>query len=167
MNSLIIRREAFEAVDGFEVEFRGLYEDQVFLSKIAARFPVMLIPDVLDYYRQHPGSSCHRGMETGDYHPERLHPARKRYLLWLERHCDRMRIDHESLRRALRRQMLPYRWKVVGLYHTARIIGSTSMRNRILRHLPPWAVKRLRRIKSGFEVRTERLGKLFGQRPAG
>jgi glycosyltransferase involved in cell wall biosynthesis len=164
MNSLIVRRAAFERVGGFEPEFRGLYEDQVFLSKMAATHPVMLIEDVLDYYRQHAGSSCYQGIQTGDYHPELPHPARYRYLSWLEAYCRRQGVVDAALRRALRRQLRPYRWKVVGYWHTARIVGTDRLKAWVRRTLPEPARRALRRVRTGVEVRADRLARLLASR---
>jgi glycosyltransferase involved in cell wall biosynthesis len=120
MNSLLVRRDAFERVGGFEEEFRGLYEDQVFLSKMAANFPVVIVGEILDHYRQHGDSCCHKGIETGDYHPNLLHPARGRYLRWLKGYCRAIRLTDRTTRKALRRELLPYQWKLVALLYTLR-----------------------------------------------
>lgn len=87
--SLLVRRDAYEAIGGFEPSFRGLYEDQVFLSKMTATQPVVVIDEILDHYRQHSESCCYRNMARGDYDLEGLHPARGRYLRWLRDHLAR------------------------------------------------------------------------------
>lgn len=146
--SLIIRRNAFEAVGGFEPEFRGLYEDQVFLSKITATYPVAVIPDVLDYYRQHAASCCNMSIQTGDYDPSDLHPARGRYLAWLQRYCRERRIGDRGVERALRRQIWPYRSRVGFLFHRARRTLPQAVRRAALRRLSPGVRNFLRAAKA-------------------
>jgi glycosyltransferase involved in cell wall biosynthesis len=107
--SLLVRRDAYDAVGGFEPSFRGLYEDQVFLSKMTAAHPVVVIDEVLDYYRQHAGSCCSQAIATGAYDPGTWHPARIGYLKWLQRYLARIGLDDPVLSRAIRRQMVPYR----------------------------------------------------------
>jgi hypothetical protein len=137
---LLIRRACFERVGGFETEFRGLYEDQVFLSKMALHFPMVVIPDVLDHYRQHPASACSRGIESGDYDPNGLHPARRRYLFWLETYCDERSIDNRRLRRALNRELWPYRSAFNASLHRIRHRAPEPFR-RAIRRVLPWELR--------------------------
>ena len=95
--SLLVRRDAYERIGGFEPSFRGLYEDQVFLSKMALWHPVVVTDQVLDRYRQHSQSCCYRAIETGEYHPEDLHPARLRYLRWMLRYSREHRVASSDL----------------------------------------------------------------------
>ena len=115
--SLLVRRDAYERIGGFEPSFRGLYEDQVFLSKMALWNPVVVTDQVLDRYRQHSQSCCYRAIETGEYHPEELHPARLRYLKWMLRYCREHRVADAVIWRELRRQAGRYRfprtWKFI------------------------------------------------------
>lgn len=107
--SLLIRRDSYERIGGFEPAFRGLYEDQVFLSKMAASEPVVVIADVLDYYRQHSESCCYRSMARGEYDLEGLHPARGRYLEWLGRYLRGVGVRDPVIETQIRRQLLPHR----------------------------------------------------------
>lgn len=108
--SLLIRRDAYEALGGFEEEFRGLYEDQVFLSKMTLAYPVVVIEEVLDHYRQHSESCCFKSIGTGEYDPFGDHAARQRYLLWLQAYCARTGCHDRVIDRELRRQLRPYDW---------------------------------------------------------
>lgn len=134
--SLLVRRDAYQAVGGFEPSFRGLYEDQVFLSKMTAAQPVVVIDEVLDHYRQHSESCCYRNMARGDYDLEGLHPARGRYLAWLRDHLARTKVEDPVIARAVRRQLLPH--QVPGLAHAIKRYRATRrwVRKRVGRHTP-------------------------------
>jgi peptidoglycan/xylan/chitin deacetylase (PgdA/CDA1 family)/glycosyltransferase involved in cell wall biosynthesis len=137
--SLLVRRDAYDRVGGFEPNFRGLYEDQVFLSKMVLCHSVVTTGQVLDRYRQHLESCCYRAMETGEYHPMNLHPARLRYLRWLERYCRDRGIDDPVIQHALREQ--------IGRYPYPRLYASKLVRGvvrRLRRHLPASTYDRLK-----------------------
>ena len=53
----MITTKAFETVGGFEPSFRGMYEDQVFFSKLYLSFPTYVSDVFWAKYRQHPGNS--------------------------------------------------------------------------------------------------------------
>ncbi len=76
--SVLLRRAAVSAVNGFEAHFRGLYEDQAFFTKLCLRFPVFAIPQCYDKYRQHTDGCCNAAVKAGTYKPARL-----LYLDWL------------------------------------------------------------------------------------
>lgn len=79
VNGLLVRRSAAETVGGFVDEFAGMYDDQVFLTKVYATYPVYVSGKVYDYYRQNrPDSICNLSAAAGDYQEHR-----RRYLLWL------------------------------------------------------------------------------------
>jgi glycosyltransferase involved in cell wall biosynthesis len=107
--SLLARRKAVLQVGSCEEIFRGLYEDQVFLSKMCLNHTVLVLDEVLDYYRQHPDSCCSQAIGTGDYSSDKPHLARERYLSWLERYFTEQRVTDRGLWRALRKELRPYR----------------------------------------------------------
>jgi glycosyltransferase involved in cell wall biosynthesis len=146
MNSLIIRRQAFEASGGFEPDFHGLYEDQVFLSKMVTEHPVAIIPDVLDYYRQHPDSCCFQAIDTGEYLPDDWHPSRGRYLAWLEQYFRKRGLRDGATWRALRKEDWPYRTRLGRMAYTTTRIPH-RVRLYVIRVLPPKAVRGLRSAK--------------------
>ncbi len=148
--SLLIRREAYEAIGGFEPSFRGLYEDQVFLSKIALARSIVVIPEVLDHYRQHAGSCCHQGVASGEYHPDGLHPARRRYLLWLEDYCRERGVADRELLQALERELWPYRSRVNELIYTAPRAALSVAKNALRQYAPPWTRPPLRMLRQGL-----------------
>ena len=48
--------ESCEDVGGFEEQFRGMFEDQVFLAKVFLKSHVFVTQECWDRYRQHPES---------------------------------------------------------------------------------------------------------------
>jgi glycosyltransferase involved in cell wall biosynthesis len=108
--SLLIRRDAFESIGGLEEEFKGMFEDQVFLSKMTANHPVVVIEEVLDYYRQHSESCCwksrvsDKGLEFED-----LNPMRGVYLRWLKGYLKQIGLRDPVIDRQVRRQLIRYR----------------------------------------------------------
>jgi glycosyltransferase involved in cell wall biosynthesis len=100
--SILVRRWALEASGGFDEAFRDLYEDQVFYTRIALRFPVVAEDWVLDRYRQHRDSMSARA-NSGSQRDARL-----RFLNWLERESDAAGVSRDSLARTIERE----RWKL-------------------------------------------------------
>jgi glycosyltransferase involved in cell wall biosynthesis len=120
MCSIVVRREAIDAVGGFEEEFRGTYEDMAFHSKIFLRFPVLVSDSCWDLYRQHPDSSWADAIRTRQYVPYGLSPVRRRFLEWLSHHLTREGKVDPDLDIALQGQMWPYRHPV--LFRAARAL---------------------------------------------
>jgi glycosyltransferase involved in cell wall biosynthesis len=143
--SLLARRDVVLKVGGFEEDFRGLYEDQVFLSKMCFEAPVYVVTDVLDKYRQHPDSHCSQAIVSGEYHPSCPHPARKRYLLWLDGYLRTRGVDaHSELARAVQNELADYRSRV--RYAVLRLpILLDLIRGAARRRLPPRTFGLLRR----------------------
>src|ERR1044072_6756156 len=54
----LARREIMQEVGGYEESFRGLFEDQVFHSKVCLKAPVFVSSKCWYKYRKHPGSCC-------------------------------------------------------------------------------------------------------------
>ncbi len=55
---LMVRREVFKEVGGFEERFRGMLEDQSFIIKVFLRYPTYISSSVWILYRQHDKSTC-------------------------------------------------------------------------------------------------------------
>jgi glycosyltransferase involved in cell wall biosynthesis len=100
--SRMLRREVLKETGGYEDHFRGLFEDQVFLTKIYATKPVFAMSDCLDWYRQHPDSCVAlsrfaRKAERGSF------------LVWVEQYLMEQRIKDPGVWQALREAQRPYR----------------------------------------------------------
>lgn len=105
--AILIRREALEAVGGFEERFR-LYEDQTLWAKLFLSFPVYVSDHCVAYYRQHAASVSAQAQESGEYDRLAAHPARVAFLDWLAGHIDASGIGDKRLARALRLARAPY-----------------------------------------------------------
>jgi len=91
----LVRRSAFDAVGGFELRFRGLFEDQAFRAKICLRYPIYITSRGGYRYRQHDDSCCAQTRRK-DY--LRL---RADFLDWFEE--DSERVSDPRVRAAVRR----------------------------------------------------------------
>jgi glycosyltransferase involved in cell wall biosynthesis len=107
--SALMRREAVSAVGGFEPAFRGMYEDQVFFTKLALHFPVYVSGALWDRYRQRPESLCNVALQDGDYDPKLPSPSRERFLLWAADYLAREGVRDRRIRNAIYRALWPYR----------------------------------------------------------
>jgi glycosyltransferase involved in cell wall biosynthesis len=95
---LLVRRSVFEAVNGFEDQFRGVYEDQAFLIKVFLRYPVYISSRSWYRYRRHE-NSCTTQMTRNDYWR-----WRGEFLDWLKDYVDQLgdtRV-HAAVQRARR-----------------------------------------------------------------
>lgn len=76
---VMVRKEAVEAIGGYEESFKGMYEDQVFHAKLCLAFPAFVTSESWYRYRQHPHACSSVSHESGQY----VH-ARQKFLNWLE-----------------------------------------------------------------------------------
>jgi len=103
-SSVLIRRNLVEQVGGFEDRFRGLYEDQVFFAKVCLSQPVFVSSECSARYRQHPNSNCSISQETAQHATGRL-----AFLRWLADYLSKDGVNNGVLRKALQREIWPYR----------------------------------------------------------
>jgi glycosyltransferase involved in cell wall biosynthesis/peptidoglycan/xylan/chitin deacetylase (PgdA/CDA1 family) len=108
--SVLVRREAFERVGGFEDEFRGLYEDQVFFAKIFLNERVFVANRCWDRYRQHENSACALAYASLETHPTDAHPARRAFVEWATRYAARIRPGDPEIAAAVAAAAAPYRY---------------------------------------------------------
>ena len=88
MGSMLMRRGAALAFGAWEDDFRGLFEDQVFFTKLCVATRVLATGDCLDKYRQHRDSACFVGIRTGE-----LAHARTGFHAWLGRFLQRQGLE--------------------------------------------------------------------------
>jgi glycosyltransferase involved in cell wall biosynthesis len=107
-SSVLLQRWVIDAGIRFDESF-GMYEDEVFLAQIALRYPVYLMSESFDRYRQHADSFCAQAMRSGEYQPNQPNPARGAFLRWLERHVINSGLDAGGLLQQVRAELEPYR----------------------------------------------------------
>lgn len=100
MCSVLVRREVVERVGGFEDSFRGLFEDQVLLAKIALDCPIVVSHESWARYRQHAGSACAVAARAGT-----KRQARRVFLRWVASHLSAHHVTDPELWRAHRRSL--------------------------------------------------------------
>jgi glycosyltransferase involved in cell wall biosynthesis len=130
-SGLLVRRAVIMAVGGFEEEFRGEYEDQVFCAKVCLAAPVFASGRTWYRYRQHPASCVSRALRTGE-----THEARVTFLRWLGRYMSRQGVTDHAVWRALQEEFWRVRHPMIweSLLHTWRL---TSGILRALGRRPP------------------------------
>lgn len=79
--NVLVRRDLFLALGGYEPAFRGMYEDQAFHAKLCLAHPVFVASGCTYRYRQHRESCTQRSHESGSTLAARVH-----YLDWLRRY---------------------------------------------------------------------------------
>ncbi len=149
--SLLVRREVVEKVGGFEEAYRGLYEDQIFLSKIFLEFPVLVADGSTSLYRQHARSTCHQAEAAGVYHPSRAHPAQRDLLDWIDRYMTDRGLRDDRVRQALDAALWPYRHPILYRLRTFKWRESARAKRafkRVLRRrLPAFALRAITRLR--------------------
>lgn len=106
---LLARRQIVIDVGGFDINIQHMYEDQVLLAKICLEAPVYVESGCWDRYRQHPDSSSHMAIQTGEYHPVWPNPARLTFLNFLLKYFDEKRIKDAAIRKILQRELWLFR----------------------------------------------------------
>jgi glycosyltransferase involved in cell wall biosynthesis len=100
-SNAMLRRSVIQHVGGFEEEFTGFYEDQVFFSKVEMHTAVYVSGSCWVKYRQHAGSCSAVSARAGSYLSQR-----RPFLQWLGGYLDSLDIPAETpVRRALDREL--------------------------------------------------------------
>ncbi|HEY7545940.1 MAG TPA: glycosyltransferase family A protein, partial [Blastocatellia bacterium] len=98
----LARRGVLEKVGGYEESFRGLFEDQVFHSKVCLKAPVFVSSRCWYKYRKHSDSCCSIAERSGRHHAERL-----AFLDWLVKYSIEQGVEDTGLRQVIKKE----RWK--------------------------------------------------------
>jgi glycosyltransferase involved in cell wall biosynthesis len=101
---VLIPKVVLEALGGYEGEFRGLYEDQAFHTKLCLEHPAFVAGGCWYRYRQHGDSCCQVAHETG-----RDLPARRIFLEWVEAYVEPRTQPGDPLWKAVQRELWPFR----------------------------------------------------------
>lgn len=107
---VLLRREALEAVGGFDESFKGMFEDQVFFYKICLQMPVFIECGSWDRYRQHPGSHSSAARRISGLRVKGYpYVAYGVFLTWLESYLGHQNIANGQVWRVLKKEQWPYR----------------------------------------------------------
>jgi glycosyltransferase involved in cell wall biosynthesis len=146
----LFRTALVRAVGGFEDDFKGMYEDQVFRVKFFLRFPVYVANRVWYIYRKHANSCCAQAVKRNE-----AREARGQFLRWTANYCRDHGVRHAQVWKALNAALYPYRhpqlarlkkqvsrcksrlfwWLVDMAIPLARRVLPKSMRERIWSHV--------------------------------
>jgi glycosyltransferase involved in cell wall biosynthesis len=105
---MLLRRQIIDQIGGFENKFRGLYEDQVFCSKICLKYPVFVSGQYWYKYRQHPQSCCSIAEKTG-----KEYAVRQEFLQWVKKYIDEQNIQNAKVKQTLRWELFLSRYPMV------------------------------------------------------
>lgn len=105
---VLIRSQVFADVGGFEESFTGLFEDRAFFAKVYLKTSVFIIKECLDWYRQHPDSTCNVEQKTGRYNPYSRSEPHLAFLQWLKSYLLQQNIQEPEVWQGLRISLLPY-----------------------------------------------------------
>lgn len=105
MNGIIAAKEALVRHGGFEEEFKGMYDDQVFLSKMYYNEPVFISSLCNNYYRIRDDSL----MSTVN-DPDEYHRYRNLFLEWFKQYIERSGYINRDIHSLVRKQLFRYRY---------------------------------------------------------
>lgn len=114
--SVLIRREVFDAIGGFEELFRGMFEDQAFFTKVYLKVPVFVESNYWDRYRQHPNSTCSIAQKEGKFHRFKPNPTQLNFLNWVADYLSQQDINDTEVWQALKQGLLPYKHPILYFF---------------------------------------------------
>lgn len=100
----LLRRSVIDAVGGFEPEFRGMFEDQVFFMKVCLEQRVYVASRCWARYRQRDDSHSAQADTAGQ-----VFESRARLLAWLEAYLKQRGVGAAPVWQALRRERFALR----------------------------------------------------------
>jgi hypothetical protein len=111
--SIIVRADAVRRSGGFVDEFRQIYTDVAFYSRLSLSASVLYVEQCWDRYRRHPDSAYSDVQRRGAGRAARL-----RWLTWLDRYLDGTDARNDralrvALRASLRRERYPRLFSLV------------------------------------------------------
>jgi GT2 family glycosyltransferase len=107
-SGILVRHDITEDVGGFDEAFRGMYEDQVFRTKVCLKAPVFVSSRCWYRWRKHPDSTCSVAVNTGRYHSARL-----TFLKWVEKYLSDHGVKDTEIWKALQKELWPYRHPIL------------------------------------------------------
>jgi glycosyltransferase involved in cell wall biosynthesis len=101
--SILVKRDIFNKVGGFELAFNGIYniyEDQAFYAKLCLTTTIFASDKCWSRYRQHPDQSCAVAHNTGQEYVARLY-----FLNWLTEYLKKEGVTENEIWQALRKEL--------------------------------------------------------------
>lgn len=99
-SNVLVRREVFADIGGFEESFRAMYEDQVFFAKVHLKLPVYVANDCWIKYRQHRDSCTSVAEKTQEYYTTRLP-----FLTWIENYLSEQGVKDTQVWKTLQNEL--------------------------------------------------------------
>jgi glycosyltransferase involved in cell wall biosynthesis len=93
LTTVVVRKDLFEDVRGFEDDFPGLFEDQVFYTKLGMNAVGFRTDACWAKYRQHPDSSCSTAEKEG-----RMQAAGATFESWREAYLSGLGVNVTAIR---------------------------------------------------------------------
>jgi glycosyltransferase involved in cell wall biosynthesis len=128
--SILLRRSAFERFGGFEENFRDMYEDMVFYTKLYLEAPVYVSDGCWDRYRQRPNGCNGVAIREGNFSPTQPNKSRKIFLTWIETYLSKQGYEGTEVWNVLQKELWPYHHPVA--YRLTRLPQSLKYRTRQL-----------------------------------
>jgi glycosyltransferase involved in cell wall biosynthesis len=128
--SILLRRSAYEQFGGFEENFRDMYEDMVFYTKLYLEAPVFVTDGCWDRYRQHSKGCNAIATKEGRFSPTRPNKSRETFLIWIETYLSKQGYEGTEVWNVLQKELWPYRHPVA--YRLTRFPQSIKSRTRQL-----------------------------------
>jgi GT2 family glycosyltransferase len=104
----LLRREVFTACGGFDVSFRGMYEDTALLTKLLLSHPTYMIGECLSAYRAHRASQCNTARAAGEYATSGPSRSRQNFLQWAKAYVGQQAGSDPRVIRAIDRELSVY-----------------------------------------------------------
>ncbi len=111
ISGMLLRRQAIDKIGGFENMFRGLYEDQVFCTKVCIRFPVFVSSQCWYKYRQHPDSCCAIAAQTNQEYWQLQRPV---FLGWVEQYLSEIGLKDTAAWNLVQTELWMYRYPLLS-----------------------------------------------------
>lgn len=130
-SNVLVQRKLFDQIGVFDEQFRTLYEDQAFFSKVFLKANVYISREAWNLYRQHSNNICLISEKTGQGTPGHLSKQHLQFLKWLQHYLSAEGVQDPSLLEAVRKALWAYDHQ--GLYYLLnpgrflRMIGRAAL----------------------------------------
>jgi glycosyltransferase involved in cell wall biosynthesis len=101
--SMLFHHNLYQRVGGFEESWRGMYEDQVFFTKVCRSETVYIMGECLDKYRKHQDSCVSISKKLGQVNAVGLD-----FLHWQEQYLASQGIEDDNIWQSLHRTKFAY-----------------------------------------------------------